>query len=62
MEKPNSLNTKERKTVAYHEAGHAMVGWLLEYTDPVMKVSSSTFQRSTGLCPIPSFRSKVVYH
>ena len=24
--------------VAYHEAGHALVGWLLEHTDPVMKV------------------------
>ena len=25
--------------VAFHEAGHALVGWLLEHTDPVLKVS-----------------------
>ena len=25
--------------VAYHEAGHALTGWLLEHADPVMKVS-----------------------
>jgi len=25
--------------VAYHEAGHAIVGWYMEYTDPVLKVS-----------------------
>src|SRR5690625_5701216 len=29
----------ERKIVAYHEAGHAIVGWMLKYTDPVLKVS-----------------------
>ena len=39
MEKPSSLDPKERKTVAFHEAGHALVGWLLEHTDPVLKVS-----------------------
>ena len=25
------LSTKERITVAYHEAGHAIVGWFLEH-------------------------------
>src|SRR5699024_1843617 len=25
--------------LAYHEAGHAIVGWYLEHTDPVLKVS-----------------------
>ena len=25
--------------VAYHEAGHALVGWLLEHTDPLLRVS-----------------------
>ena len=25
--------------IAYHEAGHAIVGWFLEHTDPVVKVS-----------------------
>jgi cell division protease FtsH len=40
LEKKNKLiNSNERKIVAYHEAGHAIVGWYLEYTDPVLKVS-----------------------
>jgi hypothetical protein len=25
--------------VAYHEAGHAVVGWFLEYAEPLLKVS-----------------------
>ncbi|KJE96284.1 Rca1p [Capsaspora owczarzaki ATCC 30864] len=29
----------ERLQVAYHEAGHAIVGWMLEHTDPFLKVS-----------------------
>jgi len=39
MEKPGTLNEKEKEVVAFHEAGHALVGWLLEHTDPVLKVS-----------------------
>lgn len=40
LEKKNKLiNPMERKIVAYHEAGHAIVGWMLKYTDPVLKVS-----------------------
>ncbi len=40
LEKKNKLiSPHERKIVAYHEAGHAIVGWYLEHTDPVLKVS-----------------------
>ncbi|CAI8034744.1 Paraplegin [Geodia barretti] len=40
MEKKTGvLSPEERKVVAYHEAGHALLGWLLEHTDPVLKVS-----------------------
>eukprot|EP01128_Nolandella_sp_AFSM9_P008601 TRINITY_DN5289_c0_g1_i1.p1 TRINITY_DN5289_c0_g1~~TRINITY_DN5289_c0_g1_i1.p1 ORF type:complete len:777 (+),score=236.41 TRINITY_DN5289_c0_g1_i1:10-2340(+) len=40
IEKKNKvLNPEEKKRVAYHEAGHATVGWLLTHTDPVLKVS-----------------------
>jgi spastic paraplegia protein 7 len=40
MEKKNSsLSKEEREVIAYHEAGHAVVGWLLEHTDPILKVS-----------------------
>ena len=40
LEKKNKIiSPEERNIVAYHEAGHAIVGWFLEYTDPVIKVS-----------------------
>ncbi|KFZ69051.1 Paraplegin, partial [Podiceps cristatus] len=34
------LSPEERKVVAFHESGHALVGWLLEHTEAVMKVTS----------------------
>ncbi|KAI6178751.1 AFG3-like protein 2 [Aphelenchoides besseyi] len=40
MEKKSQvLQPEEKKTVAYHEAGHAVAGWFLEYADPLLKVS-----------------------
>jgi len=40
LERKSSIMTPaEKKTTAYHEAGHATVGWLLPYSDPVFKVS-----------------------
>lgn len=29
----------ERRTVAYHESGHAVVGWFLEHAEPLLKVT-----------------------
>merc|ERR1719411_2497133 len=37
--KTNVLSPEEKKTVAYHKAGHAVSGWFLEYADPLLKVS-----------------------
>ncbi|XP_066256281.1 mitochondrial inner membrane m-AAA protease component AFG3L2 isoform X2 [Euwallacea similis] len=37
--KTNVLSPEEKKTVAYHEAGHAVAGWFLEHADPLLKVS-----------------------
>merc|ERR1712079_923377 len=37
--KTNVLSPEEKKTVAYHEAGHAVSGWFLEFADPLLKVS-----------------------
>lgn len=40
MEKKTQvLQPEEKKTVAYHEAGHAVAGWFLQYADPLLKVS-----------------------
>ena len=33
------LRPEEKKTVAYHEAGHAICGWFLRHADPLLKVS-----------------------
>lgn len=33
------LNPEEKRTVAYHEAGHAICGWFLKHADPLLKVS-----------------------
>ncbi|KAK2842814.1 hypothetical protein Q5P01_013014 [Channa striata] len=37
--KTQVLQPTEKKTVAYHEAGHAVVGWFLQHADPLLKVS-----------------------
>ena len=33
------IGPKEKQIVAYHECGHALVGWLLPYTDALLKVT-----------------------
>ncbi|KAK3723545.1 AAA ATPase afg3 [Vermiconidia calcicola] len=33
------LSPEEKKTVSYHEAGHAICGWYFQYADPLLKVS-----------------------
>jgi AFG3 family protein len=33
------LNPEEKRTVAYHEAGHAICGWFFRWADPLLKVS-----------------------
>ncbi|GAA5905209.1 hypothetical protein JCM5296_000968 [Sporobolomyces johnsonii] len=37
--KSRVLDKEEKTTVAYHEAGHAVAGWFLEWADPLLKVS-----------------------
>ena len=40
LEKKNKIITNEEKrTIAYHEAGHATVSWLLKYANPLVKVT-----------------------
>ncbi|TAF34098.1 MAG: ATP-dependent zinc metalloprotease FtsH [Cytophagales bacterium] len=40
LEKKNKIiSPEEKRIVAYHEAGHAVAGWFLEHTDPLVKVS-----------------------
>lgn len=39
--KTQVLQPEEKKTVAYHEAGHAVAGWFLEHADPLLKVNGA---------------------
>ncbi|XP_041123710.1 paraplegin-like [Polyodon spathula] len=39
VKKSKILSKEEQRIVAFHESGHALVGWLLEHTEAVMKVS-----------------------
>jgi cell division protease FtsH len=43
------MNDKERKMTAYHEAGHAIIGWLVPEHDPVYKVSIMPRGRALGV-------------
>ena len=40
LEKRTRITTaRERKSIAYHEAGHASISWLLEHANPLIKVT-----------------------
>jgi AFG3 family protein len=40
LERKNKIITpEEKRTIAYHEAGHATVSWLLEHANPLVKVT-----------------------
>ncbi|RVW57031.1 ATP-dependent zinc metalloprotease FTSH 8, mitochondrial [Vitis vinifera] len=36
---PVVISQLERRTVAYHESGHAVAGWFLEHAEPLLKVT-----------------------
>ena len=49
LERKNKIITsKEKKTIAFHEAGHATVSWLLEHANPLVKVTIVPRGKSLG--------------
>jgi cell division protease FtsH len=49
LEKKSKLISKEEKrTIAFHEAGHATVSWILEHANPLLKVTIIPRGRSLG--------------
>ena len=49
LEKKNKIITpEEKKTIAFHEAGHASVSWLLQYANPLVKVTIVPRGQSLG--------------
>jgi cell division protease FtsH len=47
--RPALLGERERRVVAYHEAGHALVAWLLPEADPVRKVTIIPHGQALGV-------------
>jgi AFG3 family protein len=39
LEKKTVMSEQERRTVAYHESGHAVAGWFLEHSNPLLKIT-----------------------
>jgi len=49
LEKKNKIITiQEKRTIAYHEAGHATVSWLLDHASPLVKVTIIPRGKSLG--------------
>ena len=49
LEKKNKLITEgEKRTIAFHEAGHATVSWMLEHASPLVKVTIVPRGQSLG--------------
>jgi len=49
LERKNKIiSMVEKKTIAYHEAGHATVSWLLEHASPLLKVTIIPRGRALG--------------
>ncbi|HVA99244.1 MAG TPA: ATP-dependent zinc metalloprotease FtsH [Bacteroidia bacterium] len=49
LEKKNKIiSVQEKKVIAYHEAGHASVSWLLEHAHPLVKVTIVPRGKSLG--------------
>ena len=49
LEKKNKIITpEEKKTIAFHEAGHAIISWLLEHAAPLVKVTIVPRGQSLG--------------
>jgi len=46
--KSKIISMGEKKTIAYHEAGHATVSWLLEHASPLLKVTIIPRGRALG--------------
>jgi len=46
--KSKIISPGEKKTIAYHEAGHATVSWMLEFASPLVKVTIVPRGKSLG--------------
>ena len=59
LETRRLLSEKERKIVAFHESGHAVIGWFLEHSSPLVKLT--IIPRSKGALGFTQFVPDDVY-
>ena len=59
LESNKLMSPEERKVVAYHEAGHAIAGWNLEHTDPLLKVT--IIPRGNGALGFAQYLPKEIF-
>eukprot|EP00535_Pseudo-nitzschia_heimii_P011156 CAMPEP_0197195550 /NCGR_PEP_ID=MMETSP1423-20130617/31352_1 /TAXON_ID=476441 /ORGANISM="Pseudo-nitzschia heimii, Strain UNC1101" /LENGTH=920 /DNA_ID=CAMNT_0042649209 /DNA_START=61 /DNA_END=2823 /DNA_ORIENTATION=+ len=59
LESNKIMSEKEKRIVAYHEAGHAVAGWFLEHADPLMKVT--IVPRASGALGFAQYLPKEVF-
>lgn len=59
LESKKLISPHEKKVVAYHEAGHAVAGWNLEYADPLLKVT--IVARASGALGFAQYLPKEIF-
>ena len=59
LESNRIMSDKDRKIVAFHEAGHAVAGWFLEHADPLLKVT--IIPRTSGALGFAQYLPKEVF-
>lgn len=59
LESNKIMSDEERSIVAHHEAGHAVAGWFLEHSDPLLKVT--IIPRSSGALGYAQYLPKEVF-
>mmetsp|Transcript_5309 Transcript_5309/g.12390 ORF Transcript_5309/g.12390 Transcript_5309/m.12390 type:complete len:935 (-) Transcript_5309:224-3028(-) len=59
LESNKIMSDKEKRIVAYHEAGHAVAGWFLEHADPLLKVT--IIPRASGALGFAQYLPKEVF-
>jgi AFG3 family protein len=59
LESNKIMSKEEQSIVAHHEAGHAIAGWFLKHTDPLLKVT--IIPRSSGALGFAQYLPKEVF-
>ena len=59
LESRRVMTAEDKRIVAYHEAGHAVAGWFLEYADPLLKVT--IVPRSNGALGFAQYLPKEIF-